>query len=449
MIKAGFVSLGCAKNRVDTEVMLGLLSQRGIEITDDPAEADVLIVNTCSFIDSAKDESITTILQMADYKKTGKCRSLLVAGCLSERYRQGLLDEMPEVDAIIGTGAWHRITEALDAVLAGQRVMLIGDTDTLYDETMPRIHTTPEYSAYVKVADGCDNRCSYCVIPLVRGRFRSRRIESVVAEVTALAKAGVKEINLIAQDTTSFGKDLHDSAGIIELLEALVKIPDVPWIRLLYCYPRFFSDELIALIAREERILSYIDLPLQHIHDDILTAMNRRDSSDDIRKLLAQIREVIPGVALRTTFIVGFPGEEEEHFATLRQFMLEQKFDHVGIFTYSPEEDTLAAVMDHQVPEEIKEERYHELMAIQAEITEKVNRSKEGQIVDVLIEGVAQAEGNVVFGRSYREAPDVDGRIYIENPPAAIKAGDVIKARIVQGFAYDLVAEPCAEVGGA
>lgn len=449
MIKAGFVSLGCAKNRVDTEVMLGLLSQRGIEITDDPAEADVLIVNTCSFIDSAKDESITTILQMADYKKTGKCRSLLVAGCLSERYRQGLLDEMPEVDAIIGTGAWHRITEALDAVLTGQRVMLIGDTDTLYDETMPRIHTTPEYSVYVKVADGCDNCCSYCVIPLVRGCFRSRRIESVVAEVTALAKAGVKEINLIAQDTTSFGKDLHDSAGIVDLLEELVKIPDVPWIRLLYCYPRFFSDELIALIAREEKILSYIDLPLQHIHDDILAAMNRRDSSDDIRKLLAQIRDVIPGVALRTTFIVGFPGEEEEHFATLRQFMLEQKFDHVGIFTYSPEEDTLAAVMDHQVPEEIKEERYHELMAIQAEITEKVNRSKEGQIVDVLIEGVAQAEGNVVFGRSYREAPDVDGRIYIENPPAAIKAGDVIKARIVQGFAYDLVAEPCAEVGGA
>lgn len=446
MIKVGFVSLGCAKNRVDTEVMLGLLSERGVEITDDPAEAEVLIVNTCSFIDSAKEESIAAILQMAAFKTTGKCRSLLVAGCLSERYRQELLDEMPEVDAIIGTGAWHRITEALDAALEGQRVMLIGDTDTLYDETMPRIHTTPKYSAYVKVADGCDNCCSYCVIPLVRGRFRSRQIESVVAEVTALAKAGVKEVNLIAQDTTSFGRDSGNSTTIVKLLEELVKIPDVPWIRLLYCYPRFFSDELIALIAREKKILSYIDLPLQHIHDDMLAAMNRQDSSDDIKKLLAKIRTTIPGVALRTTFIVGFPSENEEHFAALREFMQEQKFDHVGVFTYSPEENTPAVLMDGQVSEEIKEERYHELMAIQSKISEELNRSKEGQVFEVLIEGINSGDANIAFGRSYREAPDVDGRIYIENSPTA-QAGDLVKAKIVQGFAYDLVAEPWTDTG--
>ena len=440
MLKVGFVSLGCAKNRVDTEVMLGMLVDRGIELTDDPAEADLLIINTCSFIDSAKDESIITILQMAEYKKSGKCRGLLVAGCLSQRYQQGLLDELPEVDAIIGTGAWHRILEAVDAVLAGQRVILMGETNTIYDETMPRIHTTPHYSAYVKVADGCDNCCAYCVIPLVRGDFRSRPVESIVAEVTRLANIGIKEINLIAQDTTSYGKDLYGTGKLVELLEELVKIPALQWIRLLYCYPRYFSDDLIAIIAREEKILSYIDLPLQHIHDDILAAMNRQDRQADIKILLDKIRRNIPGVALRTTFIVGFPGETEEQFQTLRQFMQEQKFDHVGIFMYSPEEDTTAAMMENQIPAEVKEERYHELMAIQSQISEELNRAKEGQIVDVLVEGANPSQPEVVFGRSYREAPDVDGRIYIENSPQS-QAGDIVKVQIVQGFAYDLVAE--------
>ena len=274
----------------------------------------------------------------------------------------------------------------------------------------------------------------------MRGDFRSRPVESIVAEVTRLANTGIKEINLIAQDTTSYGKDLYGTAKLVELLEELVKIQALQWIRLLYCYPRYFSDELIAIIAKEEKILPYIDLPLQHIHDDILAAMNRQDRQADIKILLDKIRRNIPGVALRTTFIVGFPGETEEQFQTLRQFMQEQKFDHVGIFMYSPEEDTTAAMMENQIPAEVKEERYHELMAIQSQISEELNRAKEGQIVDVLVEGANPSQPEVVFGRSYREAPDVDGRIYIENSPQS-QAGDIVKVQIVQGFAYDLVAE--------
>jgi len=440
MLKAGFVSLGCAKNLVDTEIMLGMLVERKIELTDNPAEADILIVNTCSFIESAKDESIATILQLAEYKVTGKCRGLVVAGCLSQRYQQDLLDELPEVDAIIGTGAWHRIVEAVDAVLDGQRVMLIGNTDTLYDESMPRVKTTPQYSAYVKVAEGCSNCCSYCIIPKVRGDFRSRPIESIVAEVKQLIAGGVKEINLIAQDTTSYGRDRYGVPQLTVLLEELVKIEGEHWFRLLYCYPKYFTDELIDTIAREPKICNYIDLPLQHIHDDILKEMNRPDSQADIRTLLKKIRNKIPGVAIRTTFIVGFPGEAQEHFDTLHQFVAEQKFEHVGIFTYSQEEDTVAGMMINQIPAEIKDERYHDLMALQCQISEEINQAMEGCIIDVLVEGVNVEQPEIVFGRSYREAPDVDGQIYIENA-AGIKTGTILKVKIMQGFTYDLVAE--------
>lgn len=440
MLKAGFVSLGCAKNRVDTEVMLGILAGKGIELTDDPAEADILIVNTCSFIAAAKDESIMTILQMAEHKKTGRCRGLIVAGCLSQRYQQELLDELPEVDAVLGTGAWHRIGEAVEAVLDGRRIIFSDPATTLYDETMPRIMTTPYYSAYVKVADGCSNCCSYCVIPRVRGNFRSRTLESVTAEVRQLADNGVKEINLIAQDTTSYGQDLYGAPQVVNLLRELIRIPSVKWVRLLYCYPSFLTDEIIELIAREEKILSYVDLPLQHIHDDILTAMNRRDKRADITRLLAKIRSTVPGVAVRTSFIVGFPGETDEHFQALKQFVAEQKFDHVGVFTYSQEDDTPAGSMENQVPEAIKEERYHELMALQSQISEELNQRREGEIAEVIVEGAHPDQPNVVFGRTYREAPDVDGRIYVENA-AELHVGDMVTVRILQGFTYDLVAE--------
>lgn len=436
-MKAGFISLGCAKNLVDTEVMLGLLAERNIAITDDPGEADILIVNTCSFIDAAKEESITTILQAAEYKREGQCRALIVAGCLGQKYQQELLDELPEVDAIVGTGAWHRVNEAIDAALAGRRLVIAGDSEVIYDHTMPRLVTTPSYSSYVKIAEGCSNCCSYCVIPQLRGKYRSRPLESVVAEVERLVARGVKEINLIAQDTTSYGRDLYGEPRLVELVRALVKVEGLVWLRLLYCYPHYFSDELIALIAVEPKICKYVDLPLQHAHDDILTAMNRRDSRADSERLLAKIRAAIPGVAIRTTFIVGFPGETEEHFAALQAFVAEQRFDHVGVFTYSQEADTVAGRREDQVAEEVKQERYHALMAQQAKISEEIGAALVGRELTVMVEGIE--EDGVARGRSYREAPDVDGRVYVEN--AAAGPGEFIRARVVQGFAYDLLAE--------
>ncbi|HML31567.1 30S ribosomal protein S12 methylthiotransferase RimO [Sporomusa sphaeroides] len=440
MLKAGFVSLGCAKNLVDTEIMLGILADNNITITDDPHAADILIVNTCGFIDSAKEESISTIIQMADFKREGKCRGLIVAGCLGQRYQQELLDELPEVSAIVGTGAWHRIMEAVQAVLAGERLLLIGETDTIYDENMRRITTTPSYSAYVKIAEGCSNCCSYCVIPLVRGKYRSRTIESIVSEVKNLTAQGVKEINLIAQDTTSYGRDRYHTPQLTALLKELVKIDGLLWIRLLYCYPKYFNDELIETIASEPKICKYIDMPLQHADDEILAAMNRRDTRADIEKLLTKIRASIPGVVIRTSFIVGFPGESDAHFETLKQFMLAQKFERVGVFSYSQEEGTPAGALAQQVPDTVKEERYHELMALQCQISEELNRQMEGKELTVLIEGHNSEQPDVAFGRSYREAPDVDGRIFVENAGGLVP-GAVVQAEVVQGFTYDLLAE--------
>lgn len=440
MLTAGFISLGCAKNLVDTEVMLGILADNNIHITDNPQDADILIINTCGFIDSAKEESIATIMQMAEYKKEGKCRGVIVAGCLGQRYQQELLDELPEVSAIVGTGAWHRIMEAVNAVLGNERVLLIGEMDTIYDENMRRITTTPVYSAYVKIAEGCSNCCSYCVIPMVRGKYRSRSIESIVAEVNKLTERGVKEINLIAQDTTSYGRDRYGKPQLTALLGELVKIEGVAWIRLLYCYPRYFTDELIEFIASQPKICKYIDLPLQHADDEILAAMNRRDTRADIENLLKKIRMGIPGVTVRTSFIVGFPGETEQHFETLKKFLLEQKFERVGIFTYSQEEDTPAGTMETQVPDSVKEERYHELMSLQCRISEELNHDMEGKILTVLIEGHSQEQPNVAVGRSYREAPDVDGCIYVENAQG-ILSGEFIETEVIQGFTYDLLAE--------
>lgn len=445
MLKAGFISLGCAKNLVDTEVMLGVLNDRGIEITSDPQEADIIIINTCSFIDSAKEESITTILQMAAFKKSAKCRGIIVAGCLGQRYKEELLDELSEVDAIVGTSAWPRIGEAVDAVLRGERVLFIDENNTIYDDKTPRISTTPFYSAYVKVAEGCSNCCSFCVIPHIRGNFRSRTIESIIAEVERLAARGVKEINLIAQDTTSYGRDLYGQPVLTELLRKLVTIKGILWIRLLYCYPKYFTDELIHLIAEEPKICKYIDLPLQHADDDILKAMYRRDSSHDIEVLLSKLRKTIPGVVIRTSFIVGFPGETEKNYRSLREFAAKQKFERMGVFTYSQEENTAAATMPDQVPDEIKEERYHDLMSLQCQISEEINRQMEGKVLEVLVEGLDSEQPNVAYGRSYREAPDVDGCIYIENA-GGVKPGESITVRVIQGYTYDLLAEKTTNI---
>ena len=432
--------MGCAKNLVDTEVMLGILNDNGIELTPFASEADILIVNTCSFIKSAKEESITTVLNMAEYKTEGQCKSLIIAGCLGQRYKQELLDEIPEADAIIGTGAWHRIMEAVKETLQGNRVVLAGESEMIYDERTPRITTTPEYSAYVKIAEGCDNRCTYCAIPMIRGKYRSRTIEDIKAEVQRLAERGVKEINLIAQDSTNYGHDLYGQPSLARLLRELVKLEKLKWVRILYCYPKYFTDELIDLMAQEEKICKYVDLPLQHADNAVLKRMNRADTRESVEVLLAKIRQRIPEVTVRSTFIVGFPGETAEQYQALRDFLEQQRFDKVGVFTYSREEDTPAYDLPEQVPEEIMQERYHDLMSLQCKISEELNCSLEGKILEVLIEGRDTEQEAVTYGRSYREAPEVDGQIYVENDSDS-QPGDMIRVKIVQGFTYDVVGE--------
>ncbi len=437
-MKAGFVSLGCAKNLVDTEVMLGIMRAHGIELTPNPADADILIVNTCAFILSAKEESITTILNLAEYKR-GQCKALIVAGCLGQLYKRDLLNEMPEVDAVIGTGAWHRIMEAIEEALSGRRVILIGERRIIYDAKTPRLRTTPSYTAYVKIAEGCNNRCSFCSIPLIRGRQISRPIEDIRAEVEALAAEGVKEINLIAQDTTAYGVDLYGEPKLVELLRELVKT-DAHWIRILYAYPRRFTDELIDLIAVEPKICSYVDLPLQHASNKILKLMNRPDTRESMEALLKKIRERIPDVVIRSTFIVGFPGETDEDFMKLRTFLQTQRLDKVGVFTYSREEGTAAYDFPDQISEEVAQERYHDLMSLQSLISQQRNEELEGRELEVLIENRDEEVPQVVAGRSYRDAPEVDGLVYIENDGRS-KPGDLVRVKVLAGFVYDVAAE--------
>lgn len=440
-MKAGFISLGCSKNLIDTEVMLGILRENNFELTNEPAEADVIIVNTCAFIQSAKEESINTILTMAGYKdiKQGKCQALIVAGCLGQRYKQELLDELPEADAIVGTGAWHRIMEAVEEALKGNRVVIDGENNTIYDAACPRIPTTPAHTAYIKIAEGCNNRCAFCAIPLIRGKYRSRKIEDICTEARNLAAKGVKEIVLIAQDTTNYGHDIYGKPSLVELLKEIVKVDGIKWIRTLYSYPRFFSDELIDLIASEEKLVKYVDIPLQHANNIILRNMHRPDTKEQIEVLLKKLRERIPGVVVRSTFIVGFPGETDEQFEELYHFFEEQRFDHAGIFTYSQEEDTAAASMPDQIPQEVMEERYHQLKALQSKISQEINESLEGKELEVIIEG--HTEDGLPYGRSYRQADDVDDQVYIEGVEEEIPEGTIVKVRILQGFTEDLVAE--------
>ena len=439
-MKAGFVSLGCAKNLVDTEVMLGIMQQHGLELTANPADAEILIVNTCAFILSAKEESITTVLNLAEYKSNGRCRALIVAGCLGQLYGRELLDEMPEVDAIVGTGAWNRIMEAIEETLSGRRVVLLGEREIIYNAQTPRIRTTPDYFAYVKIAEGCNNRCAFCSIPLIRGKQISRTIEDIKAEVEQLASQGVVEINLIAQDTTAYGVDLYGKAKLVELLRELVTVDKIRWIRILYAYPRRFSDELIDLIAAEPKICNYVDLPLQHASNKILRAMNRPDSRESIEALLKKIRDKIPDVTIRSTFIVGFPGETDEDFAELKTFLQTWRLDKVGVFTYSREENTAAFDLPDQISEEVMQERYHDLMSTQSLISQEINESLEGRELEVLIENRDEGVPEVVAGRSQRDAPEVDGLVYIENDGRS-KAGDIVRVKVLAGFVYDLAAE--------
>ncbi len=447
MLKAGFISLGCSKNLVDSENMLGILAQNGIELTTKAEEADVLIVNTCAFIESAKEESITTILSMAEYKSHGKCRSLIVSGCLGQRYGKELLKDLPEVDAIVGTGSWSHIMEAINATVnEHKRIVITGESKEVYNATTPRIRTTPSYTAFIKIAEGCDHRCAFCAIPYIRGNYRSRTIEDIKAEVEALAQNGVKEFNIVAQDTTYYGKDLYGKPSLAKLLRELAKIDKVKWLRIQYAYPHNFTDELIDLIASEEKICKYVDLPLQHAHDDVLRRMRRVDTQASIEALLTKLRQRIPNVTIRSTFIVGFPGETASQYATLRSFLERQKFDKVGIFTYSREEGTPAYDMPNQGPEHIMQARYHDLKSLQSKICEMVNVEMEGKIIDVLVEG-RDSEKHIAYGRSYREAPDldfdkrpIDGQVFIENDDVS-QIGDMVKVRVLQGFYSDVVGE--------
>ena len=449
-MKLGLISLGCPKNLVDSEVMLGIIEKYHIEITNDPEAAEIIIVNTCGFIESAKQESIDTILSMAAYKTEGCCRYLIVTGCLAQRYAQELFQDMPEVDAIVGTNVYKDIAQVIERVMKGQRVLHLSETD--FEKTNleglpgkerilpdPRKLTTPPYMAYLKIAEGCDNFCSFCAIPLIRGRYTSKPYEQVMAEARELVERGVKELIVIAQDTTRYGQDLYGKLRLAELLHDLNALPGLKWIRVLYSYPNTFNDELIEAYATLPKVCHYVDLPLQHASDRLLHAMRRRDKLSETEKLLKKLRERIPDIVIRTTFIVGFPGETEEDFAILKEFVTEQKFESAGVFQYSQEENTVAATLPEQIPEETKQERYDELMAIQAGISEDVHRSMEDRELEVVVEDYESEEDNLVAARSYREAPDIDGSIFVENAPG-LNPGDFIRVRIEQGFAYEVVA---------
>lgn len=419
--KLGVISLGCSKNLVDTEMMVGILAKAGYELTEDLSTAQIIIINTCTFIDPAKEESIQTILQAARYKK-----------------------EIPEIDIFIGTDSWQHILEVVqESYIHGNKKIYRFDTAPCeHEELIPRQPLTPPYSAYIKIAEGCSNGCTFCYIPYVRGAMRSRSIPSVVHEVKRLSSEGVREFNLIAQDSSFYGRDLNDGTTLARLLKELVKIDNVKWIRLFYLYPTYFDDELLEIITKEEKICKYVDIPLQHISDSVLRRMHRRDSSQSIKKLLKKLRNTTPYITIRTTLMVGFPGETEADFKELLTFIKAVKFDNMGAFTYSAQDGTPAARMVDQVTEEIKENRYHELMAAQAEISEENNRNLIGVDTEVLVEellddgcGNLQAKGRASF-----QAPEVDGNVYIDHP-GDLRPGDFVKAHIIDGYAYDLIAE--------
>lgn len=445
-MKIGVVSLGCPKNLVDSETMLGLIHEENYEITNDPSEAEIIIVNTCGFIESAKEESINTILQMAEYKKSGSCKYIIVTGCLSQRYAKELFNELPEANAIAGVEVYDEIGSIIKRVMNGERFIMLerSKPDVIYtnkETFLPRILTTPSYTAYLKIAEGCDNCCSYCAIPKIRGPYRSKPMEQVLKEAKALADNGVKELIVVAQDTTRYGEDLPGGKLLLaDLLKELNKIESLKWIRVMYCYPNNFTDELIETFASLDKVCKYVDLPLQHASNRLLASMNRYDTREEVETLLVKLRKRIPGIVIRTTFIVGFPGETDADFEELKEFVEQQRFENAGVFAYSQEEGTVAGAMPNQIPDEIKQERYHELMALQAQISEEIHKDTEGQTLEVLVEGIEEDGSGLHYGRSYREAPDIDGLVFIENP-GDIKPGCFIKVNILQGFTYESVGE--------
>lgn len=438
-LNIGMVSLGCDKNRVDAEIMLSELKKKGYEIVNKEEDADIIVINTCGFIESAKMEAIDTILEMAKYKTRGRCKGLIVTGCLAQRYGEDLLKEMPEIDILLGVGAFNDITDAVEDIVNDKKSFCkINDPNFKFEST-ERILSTPKHYAYVKIADGCNNHCSYCIIPKLRGRFRSRKIEEIVNEVKGLAEKGVKEIIIVAQDTTMYGIDIYKKRAIVELIDKLEEIQGIEWIRLMYCYPEELTDELIDKIAGSKKICHYFDIPLQHINNNILKKMRRRTTKEEIEALINNIRTKIPDAIIRTSLIVGFPSETDEEFNELKDFLNEYELDRVGVFTYSREEGTLAAEMEDQIDEEIKEKRKDILMLQQKEISKKKNKQYLNKVLDVIIDTVEI--NNTCYGRTKGDAPDIDQIVKVNTNGLKVSVGDILKVKINKTLFYDLVGD--------
>ena len=437
------VSLGCDKNLVDTENMLGLLGDAGYIFTDDETQADAILVNTCCFIGDAKEESVNTILDMARLKEEGKCRALVVAGCLAQRYRQEILDEIPEVDGILGTSSWNEVVKVVDSILKpeGEKhaVSVFEDLSALPAPQKDRVVTTGGYYAHLKIAEGCDKRCTYCIIPSLRGSYRSVPMEELVAEATRLAEKGVKELILVAQETTLYGKDLYGEKSLPKLLKELAKVPGIYWIRIQYCYPEEITDELIEAIKNEPKVCHYLDIPIQHASDTILRRMGRRTNQEQLRQMIAKLRREIPDIALRTTLISGFPGETPEDHEILMNFVDEMEFERLGVFAYSAEEDTPAFSFPDQIPQELKEERRDEVMELQQEIAFEKSEAMVGRVLTVMIEGKVVDEPAYV-GRTYMDAPGVDGMIFV-NADVELMSGDFVRVKVTGAADYDLIGE--------
>ncbi len=438
-MKILFISLGCDKNLVDSEVMLGLLEKRGYSMTDDEAEADIIIVNTCCFIGDAKEESVNTILDMSEYKKQGSCKALIVTGCMAQRYKKEIQEEIPEVDAILGTNSYDKILDAVDEALAGHQMLDCADLVGLPEVDTDRILTTGGHYAYLKIAEGCNKRCTYCIIPSLRGNYRSFPMEKLVEQAQKLAEKGVKELILVAQETTLYGIDLYGKKSLHELLNRLCEIPGIYWIRILYCYPEEIYPELIETMKKQPKVCHYLDLPIQHCSDRILKRMGRRTTKADLVSIIENLRKEIPDICLRTTLITGFPGETEEEHKELLEFIDTMEFDRLGVFTYSPEEDTPAASFENQIPEEVKLDRKDELMEMQQEVAFDLAKEMEGRELAVMVEGKV-ADENAYVARTYKDAPGVDGYLFI-NTDETLVSGDFVRVRVTGAHEYDLTGE--------
>ena len=437
-MKLALISLGCSKNLVDSEHYLGILSKRkGMELTSEIPEADIVIVNTCGFIGDAKEESIQTILEVSEFKETGNLKKIIVAGCLAQKYSEEILKELPEVDAVIGTGDVDKIEKVVDEILAGKKAVETKNMTFLANPNTDRVLTTAPHTAYLKISEGCNRACTYCIIPQMRGRLRSRSIEDIVEEAKRLVASGVREINLLAQETTEYGIDLYGDKKLAALMKELCKIEGLKWLRTYYMHPEYVTDELIEVMKSEDKICKYFDVPIQHVSDNILRNMARAKNGEQVKSVLNRIRKAIPDATIRTTLIVGFPGETEENFQELKEYVREFEFDYAGVFKYSREEDTVAYNLPDQVPEEIKDRRYAELVNLQSEIAERKNRRFLGQEIEVMIDGVSSESEYLLEGRTRGQALEIDGKVLTTDGTA--RPGEIVKVKVEQNFEYDFV----------